>query len=167
MLPFFHVSLTFLFFLFVCLGIVDVFVLVARQLINLYHRRGSFVSSTASSLTKSQVMLEEEEPTKKRKGCCSWPYSGNISHQADNLIWKLHYMNCYHFNSCVLWGTNHQSYFKNFYYKMNTIMETKHVQWTTNYYVQQSVMQIMKWNKVWKYYDMQQNVIPFVTYNEW
>lgn len=70
LLTFFTVSSTFS-LLFVCLGIVDVFVLVARQLINLYHRRGSFVSSTASSLTKSQVMLEEEETTKKKKGCCS------------------------------------------------------------------------------------------------
>lgn len=52
-------------------GITEAFVLVARQLINLYHRRGSFVSSSTSSFTKSQVILKAEEVPEEEKGCCS------------------------------------------------------------------------------------------------
>lgn len=50
-------------------GIMDAFVLVARQLINLYHRRGSFVSSS-SSISKIPIKLESERPPEK-KSCCS------------------------------------------------------------------------------------------------
>lgn len=52
-------------------GITETFQLVARQLINLYHRRGSFVSSVSSSTrSQSQVILEPEQRQRK-KGCCT------------------------------------------------------------------------------------------------
>lgn len=51
-------------------GIMDAFVLVARQLINLYHRRGSFVSSS-NSVPKVPFKIDNDPPEEKKSSCCS------------------------------------------------------------------------------------------------
>lgn len=51
-------------------GIMEAFVLVARQLINLYHRRGSFVSRS-NSISQPPVQFHQEDPPEEKKSCCS------------------------------------------------------------------------------------------------